>query len=411
MRLHSTQITRWYKIFAGVSAAVLLVACSERSDALQTALGVAVELVAVTENLDNPVVVAHAGDGTDRLFIAEQRGQIRIVADGALIEKPFLDLRAKVSCCGERGLLGLAFHPLFEENRQFFVYYTNRSGDVVVARYQGSKTDADAADPASETTLLTIGQPYANHNGGQIAFGPDGYLYIGTGDGGSGGDPQNHSQDLTSLLGKILRIDVDRTEGQRSYAVPADNPFSAPARREIWAYGLRNPWRFSFDRTTGDLWIGDVGQYRWEEIDLQPATSAGGENYGWRKMEGAHCFQPRSGCRDDSLVEPVLEYDHGSGRCAVIGGYRYRGTEILELQGRYLYGDYCGGTVWSATPDASGDGWKSEPLLDTGVLILSFGEDEAGELYIAASRPGGQGVLYKIAPTDTELGEQTEKTE
>jgi glucose/arabinose dehydrogenase len=272
------------------------------------------------------------------------------------------------------------------------VYYTNRNGDNNLARYQVS-SDPDRADPASGIVLLTIPHPtFANHNGGQLQFGPDGYLYIGTGDGGSGGDPNNNAQNLNQLLGKILRIDVDHG---LPYSIPTSNPFAqtAGARGEIWAYGVRNPWRFSFDRMTGDLWIGDVGQDAFEEVDFQPATSIGGENYGWRKMEGQHCYNPTSNCVDAGVTFPLLEYSHAGGACSISGGYRYRGTQIPSLQGAYLYGDYCSGVIWKGTQ--IGTSWISNTLLTTTLRISAFGEDISGELYVMDV---AKGIVYKIAP-------------
>jgi glucose/arabinose dehydrogenase len=338
-----------------------------------------VHLEQVASGLRRPVGLVASGDGSGRLFVVGQRGTIHVLAaGGALSPEPFLDLSDRVSCCGERGLLGLAFHPRFRDNGAFFVDYTDRQGDTVISRFQVT-ADPDRADAASEQRILAFDQPFSNHNGGQLAFGPDGYLYVGTGDGGAAADPLGNGQSLATLLGKLLRLDVDRPP----YGVPPDNPFvdRSGARSEIWAYGLRNPWRFSFDRATGDLWIGDVGQNRWEEIDLQPAASRGGENYGWDRMEGRHCFEPRLGCDEGGLVGPVLEYDHRQG-CSVTGGFRYRGRVVPELDGLYLYGDYCRGTVWAGNQE--GGRWRSRVLLETGLAIASFGEDEGGELYLVA---------------------------
>jgi glucose/arabinose dehydrogenase len=349
-----------------------------------------VVLQPIASGLDQPVALTHAGD--TRLFITQQTGTVLIYDALGLRTTPFLDIRSLVLSGGERGLLSVAFHPLYRDNGFFFVYYTNRNGDNNIARYKVSSTDSNLADPASGIILLTIPHPtYANHNGGQLQFGPDGYLYIGTGDGGSAGDPNNHGQDLTQLLGKILRIDVDHG---LPYTIPASNPFFArdSARNEIWAYGLRNPWRFSFDRSTGDLWIGDVGQDAFEEVDLQPATSIGGENYGWRKMEGFHCYNPSTNCSDPSFTMPILEYSHAQGACSISGGYRYRGTQIPSLRGAYLYGDYCTGSIWSATPN--GAGWTTKTLLTSTLRISSFGEDVSGELYVLDV---AKGIVYRIA--------------
>ena len=344
----------------------------------------------VTTGLARPVSITHAGD--NRLFITEQSGRIMIYDGTRLLPEPFLDIRNLVSSDNERGLLSVAFHPHYAQNGLFYINYTNLGGDTVVARYSVSPTDPNRANAASAVTLLGVDQPFANHNGGQMQFGPDGYLYIGLGDGGSGGDPNNRAQNLNDLLGKILRIDVD---GGSPYAIPSSNPFvgSTNARGEIWSYGLRNPWRFSFDRATGDLWIADVGQGTWEELDFQPATSIGGENYGWRRMEGSHCFNPSVNCNNGivSLTLPVIEYDHDEG-CSVTGGYVYRGTRSPRFAGTYFYGDFCSGRIWGATR-ANGV-VTSRQLLDTSFNISTFGQDMNGEVYVADY---GNGVLYRVA--------------
>ncbi len=345
----------------------------------------------LVSGLARPVAISHAGDGSNRLFITLQGGQIVIFDGTELLPEPFLDITTLVSCCGERGLLSVAFHPIYASNGFFYINYTDNSGNTVIARYTVS-ADPNVADPDSAAVLLTISQPFGNHNGGQLQFGPDGYLYIGMGDGGSAGDPQNNAQNLNTLLGKMLRIDVD---SGFPYAIPPDNPFVGviDALDEIWALGLRNPWRFSFDRLTGDLFIGDVGQNSWEEVDFQPATSSGGENYGWRLMEGNHCFNPPVDCDDGTLALPILEYDHSLG-CSITGGYLYRGTQSPQFQGTYLYADYCSGRIWGAKADASG-GWITNELLDTDFLITTFGEDEAGEIYFAHYAPAN-GAIYRI---------------
>lgn len=336
-----------------------------------------ISLVPLAGGFDSPLALTHAGDGSGRLFVTEQPGRIFVIRDGTVLSTPFLDIRDRVRSGGEQGLLSVAFHPRYEENGFFYVDYTDNGGDTVVARYSVSSANPDVANPDSEFVILTVDQPYTNHNGGQLQFGPDGYLWIGMGDGGHGGDPHNHAQNLLRLLGKLLRIDVD--SGQ-PYAIPPNNPFATvrDARPEIWAVGLRNPWRFSFDRATGDLWIGDVGQAAWEEIDylkapLEPA------NFGWRIMEGMHCYNSSS-CSMIGLTLPILEYGRALG-CSVSGGYVYRGTEFLSLRGTYLYGDFCSGRIWGARRGGSGE-WQSEVLLDTTLSISSFGEDEAGELYV-----------------------------
>jgi glucose/arabinose dehydrogenase len=353
--------------------------------ALLIPLGAAAQPIAlqrVTGGLSAPLGVVSAGDA--RLFVVQQSGTIAVWDGTRVLPTPFLDIHNLVSCCNERGLLGLAFHPHYATNGLFFVDYTAPNGDVTVARYSVS-ADPNRADAASGAVLLTIPHSqFANHNGGQLQFGPDGYLYIGVGDGGGAGNPSNSAQDLNQLLGKILRIDVDRPP----YAIPASNPFAS--RGEIWAYGLRNPWRFSFDRQTGDLWIADVGQNVYEEVDLQPAASAGGQNYGWRIMEGFHCFSPSTNCPSAGLTMPILEYSHASG-CSITGGYRYRGARFPRLRGIYFYADYCSGTIWGAT-ETNGV-WSSKVMLTTNKIPWSsFGEDADGELY--AVELGG--VLYQI---------------
>jgi hypothetical protein len=331
------------------------------------------------------------------LFIAQQTGEILIHDGSQVLATPFLDLGSLIVCCGERGLLGLAFHPDYGTNGLFFVNYTNLAGDTVVAEYSVSAGDANQADPSSARVLLTVDQPdlHQNHNGGHLAFGPDDYLYIGLGDGGGGGDPEDNGQDPTTLLGSLLRIDVDATDPGLEYAVPTDNPFvgNPGAADEAWAYGLRNPWRYSFDRATGDLFIGDVGQGSVEEIDFQPVSSTGGENYGWNLMEGSTCFGGGTDCNDGSLVLPILEYNHDVGR-SVTGGYRYRGDEQPRLRGVYLYADYVFGTIWGTVPRCDG-AWLSQVLVDTPHSISTFGEDAAGEVYVARYS-SSTGAVYRL---------------
>jgi glucose/arabinose dehydrogenase len=341
--------------------------------------------------LSSPVDITHAGDGSGRLFIILQGGRTVIFDGVQILSPPFLDIASLVSSGGERGLLGAAFHPNYVGNGFFYLSYTDTAGDSVIARYSVS-LDPNRADPTSGVILLTIPQPFSNHNGGQLHFGPDGYLYIGIGDGGSGGDPQNNGQDLGTLLGKILRIDVD---SGFPFTVPPDNPFVGVvgAREEIWSFGLRNPWRFSFDRLTGDLFIGDVGQNSWEEVDFQPANSTGGENYGWRLMEGNSCFNPAINCNNGTLTLPILVYDHSVG-CSVTGGYLYRGSKNPNLNGLYLYGDFCSGLIWGAQEDGLG-GWNTTVLLDTNFSISTFGEDESGEIYFA-HLSATDGTIYQV---------------
>ncbi|MCL4263702.1 MAG: PQQ-dependent sugar dehydrogenase [Anaerolineae bacterium] len=347
----------------------------------------------VTEDLRLPVHLTHAGDG--RLFVVQQNGLIRLIQDGALLPEPFLEIRDRVGAqANEQGLLSVAFHPQYAQNGYFYVNYTNLAFDTVVSRFQVSATDPNLADPTSEKILLTIEQPYANHNGGLVKFGPDGYLYIGMGDGGSQGDPQNRAQDGRDLLGKILRLDVDIADDV-PYGIPETNPFVTDDtfRNEIWAVGLRNPWRFSFDRETGDFFMADVGQNQWEEVNFHPADGLGGENYGWNQMEGTHCYQGDN-CDVTGLVLPVFEYDHSQG-CSVTGGYVYRGQQFPALQGNYFVADYCTGFIWRLFPRGDGT-WDAARVLESGRVIASFGEDAAGELYVVDHNGG----VYQIQSVD-----------
>jgi glucose/arabinose dehydrogenase len=343
----------------------------------------ALQWVQVVGGLLRPVGLVDAGGG--RLLVLEQRGTIRVIQDGALLSTPFLDITNQVGSRGnEQGLLGIALHPDFKSNGYFFVNYTDLNGNTVIARFTVS-SNHDQADPNSEKILLHVQQPFPNHNGGSMMFGPDGYLYMGLGDGGSERDPLLIGQKLSTLLGKLLRIDVDHGD---PYAIPADNPFAkGGGLPEIWAYGLRNPWRFSFDQATGDLYIGDVGQDLYEEIDYLPAGTPGGTNFGWSYREGFHPYQgtPPSGLK---LVDPIWEYSHAEGGCAVTGGFVYRGNAVPSLDGVYLFGDYCSGKVWGLQKDASGS-WQNRMLFQTGLNISSFGEDQAGNLYLLDLRGGG----------------------
>ena len=335
------------------------------------------------EGLTRPTFATHAGDGSGRLFLLEQPGVIRIWRDGALLEQPFLDIQEQVEDGGnEQGLLGLAFAPDYAESGLFWINYTDLRGNTVVARFNVSD-DPNVADATSEFPVLQIEQPARNHNGGMITFGPDGYLWIGTGDGGAANDRFNNGQNPNTLLGKMLRLDVTSDLSQ-PYTIPSDNPWvaadwnGADVRDEIWAVGLRNPWRFSFDRATDALWIADVGQNQYEEVNFT-ASLDGGDNYGWPIMEGAHCFA-RENCEQAGLVQPVAEYDH-SGHCSVTGGYVYRGEAQPALDGVYFFADFCSGVMWATYPDASGEHVTSQ-VLETGLQISSFVEDEAGELYV-----------------------------
>ena len=334
-----------------------------------------------------------APDGDPRLFIVEKGGTIRIVKEGALLPNPFLDISGQVSTGGEQGLLGLAFHPQYATNGRFVVHYTDAAGDTRVSGFRVSG-DPDVADAASEVSILDADQPFENHNGGQVLFGPDGYLYIMLGDGGSGGDPGGRGQSLADLLGSILRIDpLDGGD----YAVPADNPFigTAGARPEIWSYGLRNPWRVAFDPSTDDLYIADVGQGLWEEVSVSTTADGAGRglNFGWNIMEGPDCFQDSS-CDQNGLELPVLSYDHGDG-CSITGGFVYRGAAIPALQGHYFYSDFCQGWVRSFRfENGSAVDQFQWPTLAPGGNVPSFGRDAAGELYVMSSG----GVVFKIVP-------------
>jgi glucose/arabinose dehydrogenase len=405
-------------VLAGALAVGVVAARSSQSGARRvqalTALpAIVLQPVPISPNPGAITGISNAHDS--RLFLVAQSGKIVIFKNGSLLGTPFLDITSLVLSGGERGLLSIVFHPQYPTTPYFFVYYTTLAtgsladGDIVIARYQVS-ANPDVADSTSGVMVLGIPHPTnANHNGGQLQFGPDGYLYIGTGDGGSGNDPPCNAQNDDSPLGKMLRIDVDQNVSVPPYyGVPASNPNAGGAypRNITWAKGLRNPWRFSFDRSTGDLWIGDVGQSAWEEIDVQPASSTGGENYGWKVMEGTACgaggttncpaLQPP--CNDPSYVLPVHQYDHSAGSCAIMGGYVYRGSAIAGLGGIYVYGDNCSGLLW---------GWPDGSLFTpTAAGVQTFGEDQTGELYLAT----GGGVLYKIvaaSPTATPTATRT----
>jgi glucose/arabinose dehydrogenase len=363
-----------------------------------------VELVTLASGLPGITSIVHAGDS--RLFLTEQIGRVMVWDGSSVLPTPLLDVTSLVSCCQERGLLSVAFHPSYAQTGLFFIDYTNTAGDTVIARYHVSASDPNRADPASAVVLLTIQQPFANHNGGELQFGPDGYLYIGMGDGGSANDPMCNAQRDTSLLGKLLRIDVDSNAASAPfYSVPPDNPFrpGGGPPNEVWAKGLRNPWRFSFDRATGDLWIGDVGQDEREEIDVEPHGSAGGRNYGWKLMEGTICGAGGSSgcsspapppCNSPDYTAPVFEYSHSSGDCSVTGGYVYRGSAMPGFAGLYFYGDFCTGRLL-----ASG-----RVLAARAANLSTFGEDMSGELYLATT--GGlfaRLTEFGVTPTPTPL--------
>jgi glucose/arabinose dehydrogenase len=338
----------------------------------------------IISGMASPVDIQFPDDGSGRMFVIEQDGRIRIIENGQMLDPPFLDIISKVNSQGnEQGLLGLAFHPNFKQNPYFYVNFIDLNGNTVIARFTAN---GNVADPASEKDLLHIQQPFPNHNGGMMAFGPDSYLYIGLGDGGSEGDPNRNGQNINVLLGKILRIDVDHGD---PYAIPSDNPFAnGGGKPEIWEYGLRNPWRFSFDKPSGNLYIADVGQDLWEEVDVVPAN-AGGLNFGWSYYEGMHPYvgQPPAGV---NFTFPVVEYSHAVGGCAIIGGYVYRGA-MPEWQGIYFYGDDCSGKIWGLI--RSNNGWQSQVLFETGANITTFGQDPSGEIYFADRR----GTIYRLS--------------
>jgi len=371
---------------------LFLAACSGGDGAVQPPPPEAddLRLVEVAGGLESPVYVT-APPGDARLFIVEQPGRIRVVENGSLLATAFLDIAGLVGSGGERGLLSIAFHPQYAQNGFVYVNYTDRAGDTRVERYRAS-ADRNRADPASARLVIGIAQPFSNHNGGQLQFGPDGKLYVGMGDGGSAGDPDGHGQNPATLLGDILRLDVDAGP---PYAVPADNPFAGQAGRrgEIWIMGVRNPWRFSFDRETGQMYVADVGQGQWEEVHVS-ARGEGGLNFGWNTMEGTHCFRPATGCDRRGLTLPVLEYSHADGACSVTGGYMYRGSDIPGLRGHYFYGDFCAGWVRSFRHSGGEAVDRREWEVGDVGNILTFGEDAEGELYLGSTN----GRVYRFAP-------------
>lgn len=374
-------------LFLLLSVSTVIIAREDRQYKLQDAFP--------NLSFKNPLDFQHAGDGTDRVFVVTQPGIIYVLDDTPAVKtsKVFLDIQDKVIHGGELGLLGLAFHPEYEKNGFFYVNYTTPNPlRSVIARYSVSSKNPDIADKKSEFLLLEIHQPYSNHNGGQLAFGPDGYLYIALGDGGSAGDPRNNGQNKSTFLGKILRIDVNGISENKRYCVPNDNPFKGNTqgyKEEIYAYGLRNPWRFSFDPVTGRLWAADVGQDLWEEIDIIEK----GKNYGWRIMEGNHCFNPPSGCDTAGLTMPIWEYGHDDqGGCSITGGYVYHGTKFPELYGKYLYADFCSGRIWALYYDGKNPVTNSL-LLTENVHISSFGIDKNNEIYVCDLN----GKIYTLA--------------
>ena len=357
-----------------------------------TNLGISLDPFASIEG--GPLAIAAPADGSGRMLVAAQDGRIWAVdADGTVHPDPVVDLRDRLTSGGERGLLGLALHPGFPTDPRAFVNYTNKDGDSVIASLTLDPNDPNRLDPASHQRILFLAQPFANHNGGDLLFGPDGYLYAFFGDGGSGGDPQGNGQNRTRLLGKVLRLDIDHPDGDAAYSSPEGNPFlNTFGRSEIWLMGMRNPWRNSFDRATGDLWIGDVGQNAWEEIDVARA-GIGGLNFGWNRMEGNHCYPPGSGCKRGGLTSPVTEYGHDRG-CTVVGGYVYRGSKYPSLVGVYLFADYCSGRIFAIDP--STDNFRNPVEVgQAGNGISSFGEDAAGELYVTQLN----GDISRVVPT------------
>ncbi len=344
-----------------------------------------IRLALRASGLSKPVLVTSPRDGSARLFIVEQTGRIKIYHSGTILPTPFLSIFTSVSTGYEQGLLGLAFHPKYATNRKLYINYTDTNGDTVVREYRASSSNPNVVVKSTGRTILKVKQPYDNHNGGMMAFGPDGYLYIGMGDGGSGGDPGNRAQNIDSLLGKMLRINVNGSTSTRNYTNPSTNPYvGRSGRDEIWQIGLRNPWRFSFDRANGNLWIADVGQGEWEEINRAIRTSSGAgrrTNWGWRVMEGGHCYKPSSGCDTSGKARPIVEYGHANGRCAVTGGCVYRGRAIPALVGGYVFADFCTGELWVISANAASPATKAL-LLDTPHQISGFGEGGNNELYV-----------------------------
>jgi glucose/arabinose dehydrogenase len=361
--------------------------------------GPQIKLALRASGLSNPTFVTSARDGTGRLFIVEQTGKIRIYVNGVVLATPFLSIGSQVSKGYEQGLLGLAFHPNYKSNRKLYVNFTDVNGNTVIREYRASSTNKNVVATSTARTILKVGQPYANHNGGMLAF-KGGFLYVGMGDGGSGGDPGDRAQNLNTRLGKMLRINPKDPDGAgpKKYSIPASNPFvgTTGAKGEIWSLGLRNPWRWSFDSSTGDLWIGDVGQCQYEEVDHH--GDAKGDNFGWNKVEGTHVFDNSVDCNTSQPLctvtchtLPVAEYSHDPDGCAIVGGYVYRGSAYPAWVGHYIYGDYCTGKMWEM-PVAGGLGSAVDVSPSTSLSLTSYGTDSAGELY--AAEQGGS--IYKL---------------
>jgi glucose/arabinose dehydrogenase len=367
-------LIRSFRVFLSVLAPLIGLSAAEAQ----------FSLTRVARGLSEPVQVVNSGDS--RLFIVEKTGKIKVLHRGKILPNSFLDISHRVSSGSEQGLLSLAFHPQFSKNRRLFINYTDRRGDTVIASYLVSRKDRNKVDISSRRVVLRVSQPYANHNGGCFVFGSDGYLYIGMGDGGSGGDPENRAQDLTTLLGKILRINVGPGRG---YKIPSSNPFwnTTGARKEIFAYGMRNPWRCSFDE--GRLFVGDVGQGQREEVDIIES----GNNYGWRVMEGEACYSPSPNCESTGLTLPIHDYSHDEGQ-SITGGFVYRGSQIASLKGKYVFGDFSSGKIWSLSNN--GSSWSREEVLSSRLLISSFGTDYKKELYVVDFSGG----LYRLVDSD-----------
>jgi glucose/arabinose dehydrogenase len=393
MTEHRSRHRRLAGILASLVALALLSSLS--ASVVRGANTISLQLRA--SGLQSLTQVTNAGDGSGRLFLVERRGTVRVYSNGSLRPGFFLNLTSVVNDnAGERGLLGLAFHPRFEDNRRLYVYYTQSDGDIIVARLRANASGTAVSASTRQNILRIDHSRYTNHNGGAMAFGPDGYLYIGTGDGGGAGDPGNRAQNLKSFLGKILRIDVSGRTPARPYKIPASNPYvGKTGYDQIWLRGVRNPWRFSFDSATGDLWVGDVGQDRWEEVDRSPAAGGGGrgKNYGWRVMEGKACYRPSSGCSKVGKKLPLAVYSHAQG-CSITGGYVYRGAEYPDLAGGYVFGDFCSGRIWAVAAEGAAS-QSPRLLLDSSRQISSFGVAEDGTLYLTDLGGG----LYKLVDT------------